>query len=58
MDDLVELVQRHDFTEHNARVAVQRIMKFVDEDENQRLRLLVPGVRKAELIMDSHLTSM
>lgn len=58
MDDLVELVQRHDFTENNARVAVQRIMKFVDEDENQRLRLLAPGVRKAELIMVSHLNSM
>lgn len=56
--DLVELVKRHDFTEKNARVAIRRIMKFVDEDQNGGMRLLAPGVKKAEQIMDSHLTSI
>lgn len=57
-NDLLELVKRHDFTEKNARVAIRRIMKFADEDEHGSLRLLAPGVKKAEQIMDSHPTSI
>lgn len=50
-DDLVSLLARHGFSNENARVAVRRIKRFVDMDEDGRLRLLVPGLKKAEQIM-------
>jgi len=52
-NDLVNLLKRHDFTEKNARVTLKRVKKFVDEDGHGGLRLLTPGLKKAEEIMSS-----
>jgi len=49
--DLINTIVRHGFTLHNAQVAVQRILRYVDNDGNDKLRLLVPGVKKADEIM-------
>lgn len=49
-EELVATVRRNGFTEHNARVAVSRITKLVDDD-NEQLRVLAPGRHKAEEIM-------
>ena len=42
---------RNGFSEHNARVAVSRIMKLADDDGSEQLRVLAPGRQKAEEIM-------
>lgn len=49
--DLVATVRRNGFSEANARVAVQRISKLVDNDGNDQLRVLGPGLRRAEELM-------
>lgn len=49
--DLVDTVKRNGFRGSNARMAVQRITRFVDNDGQDRLRLLATGLRKAEQIM-------
>lgn len=49
--DLVAAVRRHGFKAGNAQVAVQRVKKFVDDDGQGQLRLLAPGLKKAEEIM-------
>lgn len=49
--ELVATVRRNGFTEKNARIAVSRITKVADEDDNEHLRLLAPGRRRAEQIM-------
>jgi len=51
VDDLTDLLTRHRFSAANARVAARRIKKFVDEDENGLLRLLAPGLKRAEQII-------
>lgn len=51
--DLIKLLKRHHFTENNARTALQRISKYVDEDDSEQLRLLAPGMKKAEEIMST-----
>src|SRR6266446_61478 len=54
-EELVATVRRNGFSEHNARVAVSRIMKLADADGNEQLRVLAPGRQKAEEIMkDAH----
>ena len=50
-EELVATVRRNGFSEHNARVAVSRIMKLADEDDKEQLRVLAPGRQKAEEIM-------
>jgi hypothetical protein len=50
-EELVATVRRNGFSENNARVAVSRILKLADEDDNEQLRVLAPGRRKAEEIM-------
>ncbi len=50
--ELVEAVMRHHFTENNANVAVSRLGGAVDDDGNGRLRLLIPGMREAELLIE------
>lgn len=49
--DLVTIIQRHGFKKPNAQMAVRNIMKLVDDDGQGQLRLLVPGLKKAEEIM-------
>lgn len=49
--ELVETVKRNGFSEKNARIAVRRSDRFVDNDGQDRLRLLNPGLREAEKIL-------
>ena len=49
--DLIATVKRNGFSEANARVAVQRISRLADNDDNDQLRLLAPGLKEAEEIM-------
>jgi hypothetical protein len=49
--DLVEAVRRNGFTTQNARVAVDRISRFVDYNHDDDARLLAPGIQKAEEIL-------
>lgn len=50
-DDLIKAAIRHRFSLQNARKAVTRILRFVDDDGTGQLRLLAPGLKKAEQIM-------
>jgi hypothetical protein len=52
-DDLVAAVMRHHFTEKNAKMAVSRLGRLVDRDEQGRLRLLQPGLSDAEELVSS-----
>jgi hypothetical protein len=47
-DDLSETVKRNGFKKGNAEVAVQRIGKFADDNGQGELRLLAPGLKRAE----------
>jgi len=47
-DEVLATIRRHRFSANNAHVALQRIRKFVDDDGNGNLRLLAPGLKKAE----------
>ncbi len=49
--ELIETVRRNGFKEHNARTAVNRIARLVDDDGGGRLRLLAPGRQKADGII-------
>jgi len=51
--ELVAAVVRHHFTDKNAKMAVSRLGRLVDLDEQGRLRLLQPGVRDAEELLRS-----
>jgi len=46
--ELVETVKRNGFSLNNARVAVTRIGKMVDDDGDGNLRILAPGLRRAD----------
>jgi hypothetical protein len=50
-DELVDAVRRNGFKVTNAKVAVQRIAKLVDDDGRGQLRLLAPGLKTAEELM-------
>jgi len=49
--DLIDTIKRNGFKEDNARKAVQAISHLVDNDGDDQLRLLAPGLRKAEEII-------
>lgn len=49
--DLVAAVKRHGFKAANAQVAVQRVKRFVDDDGNGNVRLLAPGLKRAEQVL-------
>ncbi|MEN6560205.1 MAG: hypothetical protein ABFD52_05480 [Acidobacteriota bacterium] len=49
--DLIDTITRNQFTPDNARMAVQRILSVVDNDGNDRLRILAPGLKEAEEIL-------
>jgi hypothetical protein len=46
--ELVAALRRHNVKPKDAQVAVTRIMGFVDQDSQGRLRLLMPGMARAE----------
>ena len=49
--DLVDTITRNGFSLNNARVAVTRLSKMVDDDGDGNLRLLAPGLKRAEELM-------
>jgi hypothetical protein len=49
--DLVDTIKRNGFKDDNARKAVLGISGLVDNDGHDQLRLLAPGLQKAEQIM-------
>jgi len=54
--NLIEAIRRHGFKEKNATVAVDRIArKFADDNGQGCLRLLGPGLKRAEEIISSAL---
>lgn len=46
--ELEASVMRHDYSENNAKVAVSRLARYVDDDGTGNLRLRNSGVKKAE----------
>jgi hypothetical protein len=48
--DLIAIIKRHGFKKSNAQMAVVNIKKMVDDDGQGTLRLLAPGIKKAEQI--------
>ncbi|MGA3177034.1 MAG: hypothetical protein ABSE19_06775 [Candidatus Acidiferrum sp.] len=53
-DELVKTLKRHEFSDNNANVALVRIKKYVDVDEQGRVRLRNTGVQKVdELISEA-----
>jgi hypothetical protein len=50
-EELIAGVRRNGFSANNAQTAVTRISKFLDEDDNGELRLLQPGLQRAEEII-------
>ena len=52
-NDLVATIQRHGFTKSNASMAVFNMKKLVDDDGNGNLRLLAPGLQRAEQLMST-----
>lgn len=49
--ELETSVMRHDYSEKNAKVAVSRLKRYVDDDGIGNLRLRTSGVKKAEEII-------
>jgi len=49
--ELINTIKRHGFSDSYARKAVQRISRLVDDNGNNQLRLLIPGLKEAEEIM-------
>jgi hypothetical protein len=50
-DDLTDAIKRNGFTLKNAKAAMGRIAKFFDDDGAGQLRLLAPGLKRAEEII-------
>ena len=48
---VVEAVKRNGFSQNNAHLALHRIGKFIDRDENGEIRLLTTGLKRAEEII-------
>jgi len=51
-DELVAALTRHAFSTNNANVAIVRIQRYVDVDENDRIRLRNTGIRKLEDLLE------
>lgn len=49
--DIIDTIKRNGFKESNARMAVQRITRYTDNDGQGQLRLLATGLREAERVM-------
>jgi hypothetical protein len=52
-NDLIATIQRHGFTINNASMAVRNMRNLVDDDGNGNLRLLAPGLQRAEQLMSN-----
>jgi len=50
-DVLVDMVRKNHFSLKNAQITLKRISKYVDDDGNGNLRLLAPGLKRAEEII-------
>ena len=50
--ELIAAVKRHRFTTNNANVAVSRLGGAVDDDGQGLLKLLIPGLREAERLIE------
>jgi hypothetical protein len=50
-DNLIEAIKRNGFTLANAKVAASRVAKIADNDGTGQLRLLAPGLKRAEEII-------
>lgn len=50
-EELMRTIIQNRFTEGNARMAINRIMRFVDDNGREEFRLLAPGLKKAEKIL-------
>jgi len=50
-EELVAALRRHGFGNANAQMAVTRIARLVDQDGQGRLKLLQPGILKAERLI-------
>lgn len=50
-EELIRTITQNSFTEANARVAINRIMRFVDDNGREEFRLLATGLQKAEKIL-------
>ena len=50
-NDLVEAIRRNGFKLQNAKVAVGRLGKFVDDNGNGDLKLLAPGLKQVERVV-------
>lgn len=50
-EELVSSLKRHTFSDNNANVAIVRIRKYVDIDENDRIRLRNTGVQRLEQLL-------
>jgi len=51
-DDLIAAIKRNGFSLENAKVAVGRLTRFFDDDGTGQLRLLAPGLKRAEEIIE------
>jgi len=49
--ELIDTIKRNGFKESNARKAIKRVTHLVDNDGNDRLRVLLPGLRKSEQVL-------
>ena len=49
--ELIATIRRHGFSTHNARVAVGRIRRFVDDDGHDALKLLATGLQRADRLL-------
>jgi len=51
-DELIRSLKRHTFSDNNANVAITRIKKFVDFDDQDRIRLRNTGVQRVEALLE------
>jgi len=52
-DELVKTLKRHEFSDNNANVALVRIKKYVDIDEQSRIRLRNTGVQRVDELISA-----
>jgi len=52
-DELVKTLKRHEFSDNNANVALVRIKKYVDIDEQGRIQLLNTGVQRVDELISA-----
>jgi len=50
-DELLSSIRRHGFSQENARKAVARLGRVVDEEPSGAVKLLLPGLSEAESLM-------